>query len=251
MPVVAADTPLVEEGKVLKAFWIGTAVACVLAGVLFAILPGLDLAASRAFFDGSKHFVGDRLAWVEVLRWGFVWLFWGCFALSIWGLTAAAINKRSWLRLAAPQWLFLLICLCVGPGLVANTLLKDQWGRARPREVIEFGGQRTFTPPLVPANQCARNCSFVSGEASSAFVPFYAAALAVPQWAAALIAAGTLAGLSAGAIRISQGAHFLSDIVFAGVFMALTAVLVHQIMFAWSWPRSLLGLWRPARRRAG
>lgn len=249
MPVVADEPPL-EESKVLKAFWMGTALAGLLAGLFFATLPEADLAASRAFYDGSKRFVGDRVAWVEVLRWSFVWLFWGCIVLSIWGLAAAAIGKRSWLRLPARQWLFLLICLCVGPGLVANTLLKDQWGRARPREITEFGGQRTFTSPLMPANQCARNCSFVSGEVSSAFMPFYAAALAVPQWAAALIAAGTLAGLGAGAIRVSQGAHFLSDVVFAGVFMALTAVLVHQIMFAWSWPRTVLGLEPPPRRRA-
>lgn len=251
MPLVAADALSPQQGKVLRGFFLGTAAVCVAAGSLFVTLPEADLAASRAFVDSSNRFVGDRVAWVEVLRWGFVWLFWGCFILSIWGLTASAINKRPWLRLAAAQWLFVLICLCVGPGLVANTLLKDQWGRARPREVAEFGGKRTFTPPLVPTNQCARNCSFVSGEASSAFVPFYAAALAVPQWAAPLIAAGTLAGLGAGAIRISQGAHFLSDVIFSGVFMALTAVLVHQMMFAWSWPRSLLGLWPSMRRRGG
>jgi lipid A 4'-phosphatase len=76
----------------------------------------------------------------------------------------------------------------------------------------------------------------VGGEAAALFVPFYAAALAIPPWAPALIVAGTLAGAGAGAVRVSQGAHFVSDVVFAGLFMALTALLVHRLMFAASWP---------------
>jgi lipid A 4'-phosphatase len=43
---------------------------------------------------------------------------------------------------------------------------------------------------------------------------------------------GTLCGFAAGLVRISQGAHFLSDVIFAGVFMALTAVVVYRAMFA-------------------
>ena len=46
-----------------------------------------------------------------------------------------------------------------------------------------------------------------------------------------LLAVGTLAGLAVGVVRIAQGAHFLSDIVFAGVFMALVTTAVHHVMF--------------------
>jgi membrane-associated PAP2 superfamily phosphatase len=31
-------------------------------------------------------------------------------------------------------------------------------------------------------------------------------------------------------VRMSQGAHFLSDIVFAGVFMALTVLVLRALM---------------------
>jgi lipid A 4'-phosphatase len=127
----------------------------------------------------------------------------------------------------------------MGPGLVANLLLKDHWGRARPRHVAEFGGPKTFTPPLIPANQCPRNCSFVSGEAASIFLPFYAVAFVVPQWAAALVAAGTLLGFASGAVRVSQGAHFLSDVIFAGVFMALTVGLVYWAILGRTATKSL------------
>jgi lipid A 4'-phosphatase len=62
------------------------------------------------------------------------------------------------------------------------------------------------------------------------FVPFYAASLILPQWSVALAAAGTVGGLMAGLVRISQGGHFLSDIIFAGVFMALTVLIVRWLM---------------------
>ncbi len=114
------------------------------------------------------------------------------------------------------------------PYIVANLMLKDHWGRARPRQVTEFGGSKTFTPPLIPAKQCPRNCSFVSGEAASIFLPFYAVAFVALQWDAVLVVAGTLLGLASGAVRVSQGAHFLSDVIFAGVFMALTVGLVYR-----------------------
>jgi lipid A 4'-phosphatase len=43
--------------------------------------------------------------------------------------------------------------------------------------------------------------------------------------------AGTITGLLAGLVRVMQGGHFLSDVVFAGVFMALVAAGLHRLMF--------------------
>jgi lipid A 4'-phosphatase len=87
----------------------------------------------------------------------------------------------------------------------------------------------------------------VSGEAASVFVPLYAAALLLPRWSLLLAAAGTVGGLAAGLVRVSQGAHFLSDVIFAGVFMALTVLIVHRIMFG---PRWALAAY-PSRRPGG
>jgi lipid A 4'-phosphatase len=72
---------------------------------------------------------------------------------------------------------------------------------------------------------------FVSGEAASMFAVFYAAALIVPHWSVATMIAGTIVGLAAGLVRVAQGGHFLSDVVFAGVFMALTAAGLHRLLF--------------------
>jgi lipid A 4'-phosphatase len=84
---------------------------------------------------------------------------------------------------------------------------------------------------MIPTDQCANNCSFVSGEAAAIFMPFCALGLVVPRWTLALLAAGTLCGLAAGFVRIAQGAHFFSDVIFAGVFMAMTAGLAYRAMF--------------------
>jgi len=202
-----------------------------LATLAFLAFPEIDLSVSRAFHTGPGEFSGQSLGWVKMSRSLFLGLFYLCIAISLAGLVMTRAKARSWLGLSGAHWLFLAVCLAMGPGVVTNLILKDHWGRARPKQVLEFGGTKTFTPPLIPSDQCPNNCSFVGGEAASIFLPFYALALVVPQWTAVLLVTGTLLGFASGLVRISQGGHFLSDIVFAGIFMALTAVVVHRAMF--------------------
>jgi lipid A 4'-phosphatase len=210
--------------------WLAAAGLGIAAGAVFLAVPEIDLAVARAFHAPETGFIGRRLGWVEALRQAFVVLYFGTIALCLAGLLLTWRARPQWLRLGRTHWLFLAACLAAGPGLVANLVFKDQWGRARPRQIVEFGGSKTFTPPLLIARQCKRNCSFVSGEASSSYVTFYAAAAVLPQWSAALVIAGTAAGLATGLVRMAQGAHFLSDVVFAGIFMALTVLLLQRLM---------------------
>lgn len=208
------------------------AAVAALGAIVFLGKPDLDLIVGRMFYAGEGRFVAGAYWWVAWLRNAFIVFFWGCVALALAGLFLTRRGGAgTWLGWSFPHWLFLAICLGAGPGLVANLILKDQWGRARPKAVAEFGGAKAFTPPIIPARQCPRNCSFVSGEASSMYVPFYAAAVLMPQSAVGLVAAGTVLGLAAGAVRMSQGAHFLSDVIFAGVFMALTVLVTRRLMF--------------------
>jgi lipid A 4'-phosphatase len=232
MSVVFDTRVVARKGNVFRAFNSAAVTVGLLAGALFLVFPEIDLLFSRIFYQPSAGFIGHAQPHVPALRWLFIVFYFSCIALVIAGLVRTHARRDVWLRLTSRQWLFLAVCLGVGPGLVANILLKDQWGRARPKHVVEFGGEKAFTSPLVPAWQCQRACSFVSGEASAVFVPFYAAALIVPRWSVLLVAAGTVGGLVAGLIRVSQGAHFLSDVIFAGVFMALTVLFVHRIMFS-------------------
>jgi lipid A 4'-phosphatase len=210
--------------------WGLTLAAGVVAGAVFLAMPDIDLGAARVFYAANAGFVGDRLGWVHALRQAFVGLYVGTIALCLAGLAQVWRGRPQWLQLGKAQWLFLAACLAAGPGLVANLVFKDHWGRARPSQIAEFGGSKAFTPPLLIARQCKRNCSFISGEAASTYVTLYAAAAVVPQWSGALIVAGTVAGLATGLVRMSQGGHFLSDVVFAGVFMALTVLALRWLM---------------------
>ena len=210
--------------------WALPVAAGVAAGVLFLAVPEIDLAAARLLHAPGSGFVGQRLLWVEAVRQAFVVLYFGTIAVCLAGLFLIWRSRPHWLGLDRTRWLFLAACLVAGPGLVANLVLKDQWGRARPRHIVELGGTKLFTPPLVMADQCPRNCSFVSGEASSTYVVLYAAAALFPQWSVGLIVAGTVGGLATGLVRMAQGAHFLSDVIFAGVFMALTVLVLRALI---------------------
>jgi lipid A 4'-phosphatase len=209
-------------------FTIGLALAAV-----FFFFPDIDLQFARMFYRPGVGFTGNAELAVSALRWFFIGFYYSCIALTVVGLVRARAGRRSWLKLRMAQWLFLATCLGVGPGLVANVLLKQQVGRARPQHLVEFGGTKAFTAPFVPARECRWACSFVSGEAAAVVVPFYAVAVLIPQWSLPLAASGTVAGLVAGLIRVSQGAHFLSDVIFALVFMALTVLVVHRVV-QWS-----------------
>ncbi len=121
---------------------------------------------------------------------------------------------------------FLALSLIIGPGLLVNTLFKDNWGRARPHQILEFGGSAHFTPAAVLADQCTRNCSFPSGHGALAFW-LMAVALVVPaRWRVLAMTIAVIIGFLVGAMRIAQGGHFLSDVVAA----ALIVVLVNEAL---------------------
>lgn len=205
----------------------GSLITALVGVPLFLLVPELDTAVSRIFYDHDDGFIGKAAA-VEFLRNGFKGLYIFACVAAISGCAYCLHTRQGIFGLKAAHFLFMASCLAIGPGVVTNLAFKDNWGRARPREIVEFGGSKTFTAALVPANQCRKNCSFVCGEASSIFMIFFAAGLMFQRRSALLIGTGVVAGLASGLIRIAQGGHFLSDVVFAGIAMALTVVAVHQ-----------------------
>ncbi|WP_072395378.1 phosphatase PAP2 family protein [Hyphomicrobium sp. CS1GBMeth3] len=243
--MAAHDPHAPEEVKFRREFLIAAAVlAAPLAAILIAN-PDIDLAISQAAREAcSVPATVPGRPWCPTDAMDFARrIFMAIFALvSIAAVITAlrvVVARRKWIGLEQARCGFLIAVLVMGPGVVANLVLKDNLGRARPRDVIEFGGDKAFTPALVPSEECPRNCSFISGEASSMFAAFFALALVLPQYRRGLLAAGVLVGLLAGAVRILQGAHFFSDVLFAGVFMALTVSVLHI---------AIIGIWRDPRR---
>jgi lipid A 4'-phosphatase len=213
------------RGMIKGTLYIGAA-----AVLLFLLVPGLDITVAHHFYEGGRHFIGSSSPVIRFSRGAFNLFFYLTCALTVAGLIISARAAGSWLGFKFNKWLFLALCLIVGPLVVTNIGLKDHWGRARPRNVIEFGGSRTFTSPFRPSNQCVRNCSFVSGEASSVYIVFFAGAFLLRRNSRKMVALGIVFGSLAGLVRMAQGGHFLSDIAFAGVFMALTAATL-QLLF--------------------
>jgi membrane-associated phospholipid phosphatase len=62
--------------------------------------------------------------------------------------------------------------------------------------------------------------------------------LAPPQWRALAYGAALAFGAGMAAIRVMAGAHFVSDVIFAGVFTFLIIWLVHALIYRW--PRTRL-----------
>jgi membrane-associated phospholipid phosphatase len=119
-----------------------------------------------------------------------------------------------------------------------NVALKDSWGRPRPGHLKQFGGDQHFVPWWDPTGPCEKNCSFVSGESSAAFWTIAPAALAPPGWRALAYTAAIAFGATISASRMIMGGHFLSDVIFAGIFTFLVIWLMYALIYRW--PRTRL-----------
>jgi lipid A 4'-phosphatase len=232
----------------------------VAAALIFVGWPNIDLAVSRLFYVGPRHFLFNHETIPTILRWSFRALTWGTAIAAVAGIIFALARRRHLFGLGLPEWIFLALVLITGPGLIANTVLKDNWGRPRPLHVVEFGGPDRFTPALERSGACERNCSFVSGEASATFALGFAIAMLARRRRAELMAGAVAAGSIAGLVRMGEGGHFLSDVVFAGVFMALDVALMYWLVFhvlvprtreeAW-WHDKTLAVTGEVRRKSG
>jgi membrane-associated phospholipid phosphatase len=59
------------------------------------------------------------------------------------------------------------------------------------------------------------------------------AAVVPPQWRALGYGGALAFGAAVGVLRMAAGAHFFSDVVFAGVFSFLVIWLVHGWLYRW------------------
>ena len=204
-------------------FWLFVATLAV-----FSFFPQIDLAVSSLFLDPGEGFVVGRIFAVRVLHEG-----WDIAARTTAILLALYLAASFvWTRLAVRgrrrAAAFLLLTLLVGPGLLVNSL-KNTWGRARPITVVELGGEKEFTPALVPSAQCDRNCSFTSGHAAFGFW-WMTAAFIDRRRRGMWLALGLTLGLGIGLVRIAQGGHFLSDVIFSGWIVYGTALALRVVI---------------------
>ncbi len=219
------------------AFWLGAAFALALG--VFAIWPRIDIAVSSWFFrTGAGFWLGED-PWLEALR-NLVWdVSILVFVLSFVALVLAAI-RRPIPAISGRVAGFVFFLYLLGPILLADGILKRFWGRARPATITEFGGDRIFTPPWLPSDQCSSNCSFISGEGSAAtalalslLVLAPVARRVLPRAGFAVYSVAAIVLPAAGlALRVMTGRHFLSDTVFAVLFVSAIALVLHRLLLS-------------------
>jgi membrane-associated PAP2 superfamily phosphatase len=208
-------------------------------GLVFGLRPDLDLAISAAFYDPvSKQFPLDKADSVQALRHGAEWVTILIVAFILLALILKLVAPHRKMLIPSRAAIFLLAALALGPGLLVNVILKSEWPRPRPNEVTQFGSVERFVAWWDPRSTCTYNCSFVAGEASSAFWMLAPASLVPPPWRAPAYAGAVLYGLAVGGLRIVMGAHYFTDVIFAGVFVFIVVWLLHGLIYRW--PRTRL-----------
>lgn len=205
---------------------------------LFAAFPGLDLAVTGLFYRPGQGFPLDGFAPAEWFRFALWRLSTVTVLASALFLLLAAATGRAPFNVPGRVWGYILALYALSTGLLVHGLFKEFWGRARPAQVLEFGGKGQFTPPHQITQECSSNCSFVSGEVSGtvAFaVGLWAILTALgwrlpPVWQrrgrALALALPVLSGLQ----RLAAGRHFLSDILLSALFTLLVAVLLSPLL---------------------
>ena len=212
---------------------IALAVAVVV-GLLFGIWPELDLELAAPFFDPQRN--GFWRSYDPIYlraRDLATWLIALVALPAVVALVAKLIRPRRPLRIPGRAIILMLVTLALAPGVITNLVLKEHWGRPRPIDVAQFGGDEHFRPWWDPRGDCPKNCSFVGGEASGAFWTLAPAAVVPPQWRAAAYGVALAFGAAVSVLRMAAGAHFFSDVVFAGVFTFLVIWLVHGWLYRW------------------
>ena len=217
---------------------------------VFLIVPQLDVWFTGLFYDPETGFPAKRMPILRALR---------DLNNVVITVVVATLFASIVLKLALPEQpslirpqasTFILSTLLVGNGLVVNGLFKSFSGRPRPASVEQFGGDLPFLNLWDLTGPCPRNCSFVSGEGSSAFWVFAIWMVAPAHIRRATFVPAIVYVVAISANRIAFGAHFLSDVLMSWGVMALVIAVAWRFLMQnpsdWLSNERQEGRWRKA-----
>lgn len=190
----------------------------------------LDLSMAARFHTPATGWEqGSEQPWRALKHYGVMpaWVI-GIGALGVFAASFRRRRARPHRRAA----LYLVLVLVIGPGVVVNDVFKENWGRPRPLDVVELGGDRAYVAPWVKSPK-EMGGSFASGHAAMGFyllVPYFLLRRRAPARALAVALAGLAYGSLMGLARMIQGAHFLSDVLWALGFVYLTGLACYYIL---------------------
>lgn len=197
----------------------------VVASLIFVFFPQIDLYIASLFYDG-KGFPLNGSPLEELFYYSVKPLIIGFALGSLLIFLYNFFGKKNIFNINAKVILYLLLVLGLAPGLLVDTVFKENWERARPSQVTEFGGDKKFTPAFIISDQ--GGYSFISGHAAGAFSLLGFALLAKRRrafWISLALTYGVFVSIA----RVSAGGHFLSDVVTS--FFVVT--LFTYIFYSW------------------
>jgi len=187
------------------------------------------LITARFYSPETGWYLRYRQPWDFIYRYGTVpGLLMALGALVAWFVCMLKPRFRYLHR----YFLVIVLTAVLGPGLIVNGLLKNYWGRPRPRQAQEFGGMwdyRHITQPGIPG----RGKSFPGGHATMGFI--FVTLIYFRRQSPALAYTGAATGLVYGTIigvtRTVQGAHYPSDSLWSlGVILIVSVALYYLIL---------------------
>src|SRR5262245_23391081 len=112
------------------------------AALALAFFPFIDLRVAITLSDSSLAsspivpIVRDLGRWIEFL----------VIAFPLVALIIKLFFPRSRMLMPGRAVVFLIATLALGPGVLVNIALKENWGRPRPGHLTQFGGDQHFVP---------------------------------------------------------------------------------------------------------
>jgi lipid A 4'-phosphatase len=221
---------------------------------LWLAFPWIDLAVAGLFWTPEGGFAARGALWEQFMYGSIDKLLItvglgliGTWAIPRWLMSARnrhrnegqpAQASRDSVRassLTGRRLIFLLLLLALVPGLIVNAVFKEHWDRARPIQIEQFGGHRTFTPAFVVSDQGG-------GAFSSGHVAAAAWLVAVPVVLFGLRSLWTglalLYLLAMVLARMAAGAHFLSDALTSIMLVWLGFLILQRLLPLESSPSS-------------
>ncbi|MFZ0257069.1 MAG: phosphatase PAP2 family protein [Gammaproteobacteria bacterium] len=182
-------------------------------------LLDLDLHVEQRFFSPDKGWIyGERAPWNFLYRYGV----WPTVVIAFGALIVYALSFR-WDSLRGRRraaW-FLVLLSIGGPIVVVNLVFKEHWGRPRPGEVSQFGGEKPYLE-VWEKGVSGQGRSFPCGHCSAAFFFFgffFIAQRRSRRWAYVALVSTLLYGALMGVARMVQGGHFPSDVLWSAGLM--------------------------------
>ena len=206
--------------------------------ILFAAItpftPRLDVMISGFFYNADTGFFARNRFFDAIYHYG-LYPAWVVSLTALVGIFASILIKS--LRKYRKDMVFLVLALAVGSGLIANVIFKDHWGRPRPVQVVEFGGDHEFRPYYSPNLTFAVSPtkSFPSGHSTMGFYFFVLCFLGKRHkkhylYLAGIVAVSIIGGML-GVTRIAQGGHFFSDVIAAAMIMWYGALIIDRLLY--------------------